>query len=184
MGPEINTQRLVLTKLLDSDAPALFAFRSDPEVCRYQSFSPGTLSDAEDFIAGMANVVFDTPGTWFQFGIRRLDTGEMIGDIGAHFTADDPRQVEIGFTVAPAHQGCGFGTETVTGLLDHLFGSMKKHRVFGSVDPRNAASIALLKRVGMRQEAHFRESIWFKGGWADDMIFGLLQSEWTGRSGV
>jgi RimJ/RimL family protein N-acetyltransferase len=49
------------------------------------------------------------------------------------------------------------------------------------VDPRNEPSVALLKRVGMRQEAHFRESLWFKGEWVDDMVFGILGSEWKSR---
>ena len=92
--------------------------------------------------------------------------------------ADDSRQVEIGFTLAPEYQGQGFGTEAVTGLLNHLLGRCKKHRVFASVDPRNEASVALLKRVGMRQEAHFHESLWFKGEWVDDMVFAILESEW------
>jgi RimJ/RimL family protein N-acetyltransferase len=50
------------------------------------------------------------------------------------------------------------------------------------VDPRNAACIAVLERVGMRQEAHFRESLWLKGEWVDDMVFGILASEWESRS--
>jgi RimJ/RimL family protein N-acetyltransferase len=50
--------------------------------------------------------------------------------------------------------------------------------VFASVDPRNHASIALLRRVGMRQEAHFRQSLWWRGEWVDDVIFAVLQSEW------
>ncbi len=94
--------------------------------------------------------------------------------------ADDPRQVEIGFTLAPAYWGQGLATEAVSGILSYLFGPAQKHRVFASVDPRNAPSIALLERVGMRREAHFRESLWFKGEWVDDVIFGVLKSEWKG----
>jgi RimJ/RimL family protein N-acetyltransferase len=54
--------------------------------------------------------------------------------------------------------------------------------VYGSVDPRNRASIALLARVGMRQEAHFRKSLWLRGEWVDDLVFAILESEWTRRS--
>ena len=35
----------------------------------------------------------------------------------------------------------------------------------------------------MRREARFRESLWFKGGWVDDVIYAILRSEWE-RSGV
>ena len=30
----------------------------------------------------------------------------------------------------------------------------------------------------MREEAHFVESLWFKGEWVDDVIFAILASEW------
>ena len=178
--PEILTRRLKLSPLRATDAAALFEYRSDPEVCRYQSFEPGSVEDAQEFISIVQPIPFDTPDTWFQFGIRVQESGLIIGDIGAHFMADDVRQVEIGFTVASRHQGQGFGTEAVSGLVDYLFGVHGKHRVFASVDPRNEPCITLLKRVGMRKEAHFRESLWLKGEWVDDMVFGILRSEWKG----
>ncbi len=178
MNPVVTTPRLTLSKLAAADAPALYGYRSDPEVCRYQSFEPGSLTDAESFIEKLQPSAFDTAGTWFQFGIRLNDSDLLIGDIGAHFLAEEPRQVEIGFTIDPGHQGEGFGTEAVTGLLEHLLLTVGKHRVIASVDPRNGPSVALLERVGMRQEAHFRESLWFKGEWVDDMVFGILRSDW------
>jgi RimJ/RimL family protein N-acetyltransferase len=180
-GHGFRTRRLKLTPLVASDAPAMFAYRSDPEVCRYQSFEPGTLGDVEAFIGSLQSHAFDSAGTWFQFAIRLQESGQLIGDLGTYFDADDPSQVEIGFTVAPACQGHGYGTEAVIGVLDYLFGPLDKHRVFASVDPRNARSVALLKRVGMRQEAHFLKSLWFKGEWVDDLVFGILASEWKSR---
>ena len=178
-GPEILTQRLRLSQLVASDAPAMFDYRSDPEVCRYQSFEPGALADVEAFIGGMQSHAFDTAGTWYQVAIRLQEPDLLVGDIGAHFTAADPRQVEIGFTVAPRYQGQGFGTEAVSGLLGFLLLDCKKHRVFASVDPRNEPSLRLLRQVGMRKEAHFRQSLWFKGEWVDDLMFGILESEWS-----
>ena len=180
-APEILTERLVLTPLRSGDAPALLDYRSDPEVCRYQMWVPRSGEEALHFIDGFQSVVFDTPGTWFQLGIRLRDVGPLVGDLGVHFPPDEPLQVEIGVTVARGHQGRGFGTEAVRGLLGHLFGPCQKHRVFASVDPRNRASMALLNGVGMRQEAHFRESLWFKGEWVDDLVFAILQWEWNGR---
>jgi RimJ/RimL family protein N-acetyltransferase len=178
---EIHTRRLVLTALRAADAPALHEYRSDPDVCRFQSFEPGSLRDVEKWIEGLQMDRFDEPGTWFQFAIRLRDSGQLVGDLGTRFDAEDPRVVEVGFTISPAHQRRGYGTEAVVGALDHLFVSAGKHRVYGSVDPRNRASIALLEKVGMRREAHFRESLWFKGEWVDDVVFGILESEWKQR---
>lgn len=179
--PEIQTERLVLTPLVFADSQAMFEYRSVPAVCRYQSFEPCSLKDVEKFIDDLQGNVFDTAGTWYQFGMRLKSSGQLIGDFGTHFDGDDPRQVEIGFTLAPNFQGQGLASEAVSGVMDYLFGSLQKHRVYASVDPRNKPSVALLNRVGMRQEAHFRKSYWFKGDWADDLVFGILNSEWTER---
>lgn len=178
ISPEIHTERLTLDRLRVEDAPALSRYRSDPDVARYQTWLPESVDEALDFIEGINDIEFDTPGSWFQFAIRHHGDSLLVGDLGVHFLEDEPRNVEIGFTVAPAQQGGGIGTEAVIALLDHLFGMLDKHRVSASVDPRNVPSIALLRCVGFREEAHFRESLWFKGEWVDDMVFAMLRSEW------
>lgn len=179
-APEIITPRLTLSRLVAADAPDVLAYRSRDEVSRYQNFAPTTLGEVEEFIAALAED-FDVPGTWFQLGIRLADTGGLIGDLGARFLTEDSSQVEIGITLSPAHQRQGYGAEALRGLLDFLFGVLDKHRVFASVAPRNAPSVGLLERVGMRQEAHFRQSLRFRGAWADDVIFAMLRAEWAER---
>jgi RimJ/RimL family protein N-acetyltransferase len=183
LAPEITTARLLLSRLTAGDAEALFAYRSLPEVCRYQHWQPSRVEEAEDFIERQQRVGFDSPGTWFQLGARARESGRLIGDLGVHFV-EDGGQVEIGFTVAPAFQGRGLASEAVVALLDYLFGPLGKHRVFASVDPRNEPSRRLLQRVGMRQEAHFLQSVRFKGTWTDDLVFAILASEWRARIGA
>jgi RimJ/RimL family protein N-acetyltransferase len=180
LEPKIATERLLLTPLTAADSEAFFAYRSLPDVCRYQSWAPSCLQDAVSFIEGLEGGPFASPGSWFQLGVRLRATGELIGDLGVHFV-DDGRQVEIGFTLAPVFQGRGLGTEAVAALLGYLFGELAKHRVFASVDPANRSSLRLLQRVGMRQEAHFLQSVLLKGEWADDMVFAILASEWRAR---
>jgi RimJ/RimL family protein N-acetyltransferase len=181
--PEIVTERLVLAPLGPEDAPRLFEYRSDAEVACYQTWEPASVDDAIAFIRDLAPVAFDTPGTWFQLGIRLIGSDLLVGDLGVHFLPGESREVEIGVSLAPEHQGRGYATEAVHGLLSHLFRALGKHRVTASVDPRNDKSLALLGRVGMRREAHFRKSLWFKGEWVDDLIFAILESEWRGGGG-
>jgi RimJ/RimL family protein N-acetyltransferase len=182
-GPEITTDRLILSPLSAADSASLFAYRSLPEVCRYQSWEPQSLDDAIGFIDDLASNVFDASGTWFQFGVRIPESGELIGDLGVRLL-EDGQQAEIGFTLAPSAQGRGFAAEAVVAVLDFLFGQLGKHRVFASADPCNQPSLRLLERVGMRQEAHFRESLLFKGEWADDVVFAVLESEWVQHKSV
>lgn len=175
--PEILTARLRLSRLVLADAPAVFSYRADSDVSRYTVFAPETLQEVEGFIRSLECNAFDLPGSWFQFAIRLQESGQLAGDLGTH-CSEDGRQVEIGFTLSPAFQKLGYGTEAVKGMLDYLFKTLGKHRVTASVDPGNSASQALLARAGFRQEAHFRQSLWFKGEWTDDMVFAILKSEW------
>jgi RimJ/RimL family protein N-acetyltransferase len=87
--------------------------------------------------------------------------------------------MEIGITLAPQHQGQGYGGETIGCLLDYCFTKLCKHRVFACTDVRNKSAITLLQRKGFRQEAHFIEHRWFKGEWCSEFIFAMLRREWT-----
>jgi RimJ/RimL family protein N-acetyltransferase len=111
-------------------------------------------------------------------GIYAQDGDKLIGDCGFRVATDDPEQAEIGITLAPEFQGRGYAAETLGALFDYLFVTSGKHRVFGSVDPRNLASMKLLERIGMRKEGHFVKSLRFRGEWVDDVIFAMLSEEW------
>jgi len=181
---ELLTPRLVLRRLRLSDCAATFAYRSDPHVSRFQTWEPRSVEEIRSFVEGLLNLEPDTPETWFQLAITLRESGLLIGDCGLHFPAGEAHQAEVGITLAPGHQGQGYATEALNAVLDYLFLSLGKHRVFASVDPRNRASIALLERVGMRKEAHLRESVWWKGEWADDLVFAVLEGEWRARRAV
>jgi len=43
------------------------------------------------------------------------------------------------------------------------------------------ASARVMERLGMRQEAHFREHAHFKGQWDEELFFAILDREWFDR---
>jgi len=177
----LTTPRLTLRPLRPSDSAAVFAYRSDPAVARFQMWEPSSEAEVRTFIEGLQDLELDTPDTWYQLAITLRDNGILIGDCGLHFPREEPHQVEVGITLAPAHQGQGYATEALEGMMEFLFVNLGKHRVVASVDPRNEPSTALLERVGMRKEGHLRESVWVKGEWADDAIYAILEREWRLR---
>jgi RimJ/RimL family protein N-acetyltransferase len=85
---------------------------------------------------------------------------------------------EIGWTIHPDFAGQGYMTEAAGALLEIAFGTLGLHRVFAQLDPRNDPSIALCRRLGMREEAYFVEDLWFKGAWGDTAIYAILDREW------
>jgi RimJ/RimL family protein N-acetyltransferase len=134
----LTTARQALRRFRPEDLDAFAAYRSDPEVARYQSWEvPYQLSQARQFLREMEAIHPDTPGEWFQFAVTLRGTDRLIGDGAAHVDADDPRQAEIGFTLASEHQGHGYATEAVRRLLHHLLVERGKHRVSATCDARN-----------------------------------------------
>jgi RimJ/RimL family protein N-acetyltransferase len=177
-APELRTPRLCIRRLGPQDAASLVGYRSLPDVARFQEWESFGPDDAARLIAGQAGVVPDTPGTWLQLALVLLESGEVIGDCGIHFRRDEPRQVELGITLAPDHQGRGLATESLRSVLAYVFDSLGKHRASAVTDAENHAAAGLFRRLKFRQEAHFVEHVWFKGGWGSEYLFALLQREW------
>lgn len=177
---ELVTARLQIDALRPADAEGLFACRADPDVARYQGWCPADLAAVRDFIEAQPH---SPSHGWFQRAIRLREGGVMVGDLGVCLPEDPHDAVEFGVSIAPSRQGRGYSSETVRGLFGFVFAQRGCHRVRASVDPRNLASMAMLRALGMRQEAHHRESLWLKGEWVDDVIFAMLDHEWRALSG-
>lgn len=178
MFSEIATKRLVLRDLEASDGPRIFSYHRHPDVARFQLWGTESVDMIQSYIRRITAADPDTAGSWYQVGIYLQEGGKLIGDCGFRPLKDEPQQTEVGITLAPEFHRQGYAAEALRALLNYLFGTLGKHRVFGSVDPANTASIALLRRLGMRQEAHLVKSLWFRGDWVDDVIFALLEEEW------
>jgi len=173
----ITTDRLLLRRFRAADAPVLAGYRSDPEVARYQSWdAPFPLLRAETAVANFMAADPDKPG-WFQYAIERIADKALIGDVAVHLH-DNLMQAEIGFTLATDFQGQGYATEAVRAVLDRLFRLQGLHKVTGECDARNLRSAGLLERVGFTREGRLRQQTFIKGEWTDDLIYGLLATEW------
>ncbi|MFA8435360.1 MAG: GNAT family N-acetyltransferase [Marinifilaceae bacterium] len=178
----IISERILLSPFKEDDADKFYAYRSLPEVCKYQGWHPKSVNEINDFISRQMELKVNQPGSWYQFAIRLNQNREnLIGDCGIHFPEKDNFQVEIGVTLAPKYQGFGFAREAVCALLDYIFNTLNKHRVFASIDPENSASIRMLRRLGFRKEAHFVKSLLIDDKWVDDVIYAMLREEWNDR---
>ncbi|MEP7009903.1 MAG: GNAT family N-acetyltransferase [Acidobacteriota bacterium] len=139
--------RVALRRLAPADLEDFQAYRSDPEVARYQSWSSMSVAEATAFLTERETAPFGRPG-WFQIGIAERSTGRLVGDIGIclHRNASEP--AEIGFTLATLWQRQGLASEAVRETLAMLFENTEVAQVIAITDTRNLASIRLLERVG------------------------------------
>ena len=174
----VRTERLTLRRFTPADAERFAAYRSDPDVARYQGWdAPVPLTEAAESVERFGQADPEAPG-WFQYAVD-LD-GVLIGDLGVNLHKN-LMQADLGFTFAAEYQGKGYASEAVRGLLEYLFVERELHRVSAEADARNTASARLLERVGFTREGLRLSNSWFKGEWTDDVLFGLLRDDYLSR---
>jgi RimJ/RimL family protein N-acetyltransferase len=182
-GP-LRTARLVLRVMTDDDVDDIYAYESDPDVCRYLPFEPRDRDEVAAKIAKSSTArVLNGAGDFWQLAVERAShPGHVIGDV--FFTIKDITSAtcEVGWVLHPDHTGSGYMTEAARAVLEIAFSELGLHRAIAQLDPRNHASSALCERLGMRLEAHFVEDLWFKGAWGDTAIYAILDREWPARA--
>lgn len=170
------TPRLIARRFEPRDLAAFVAMRNHPEVARYQTWDGFSPEDGQRFLDEMAEQALGEPG-WFQFALEDRLTGCFVGDCGLNILTADNRLGEVGYSICPQFWNRGYATEAITALIHHAFTSYGLHRISAATDPRNTSSRRVLEKAGFHQEAHFRQSLWFKGGWADDVVYAVLRSD-------
>lgn len=177
----LRTPRLLLRPHVPGDAPALFAVFSDPRVMRYWSTPPWRDPDAaRAFVERDQRQL--AAGEYLRLGIVREADGSLVGSCTLFNLVAQCRRAEVGYVLARDAWGHGYMHEALTALLDHGFGEMALHRVEADVDPRNAASVRSLERLGFVKEGLLRER-WIVGDEiSDSALWGLLALDWQRRA--
>lgn len=177
-----ETARLRVRRFGRDDVPAFVAYRADPEVARFQSWSDYTEHLGIALIESMQGAEPGVPGEWYQFALADRTSGWLVGDLALKVDEDEPRVAEVGFTIAPEHQGKGYAAEALEAMLGFAFDAFGLHRIYAVTDALNDRAAALLERVGFRREAHFHENVFFKGAWGSEFLFAILEREWATRA--
>lgn len=177
--PTIGAERVELRWLDEDDVPALFEIFGDPEVTRYGSRIYTAEAEMRELVAEIHASFLD--GSLFQWGMCLRGDPRVIGHATLAYLDWANGRAELGYSQARAHWGHGYVNEALTALLDWSFGELGLRRIEADVDPRNAASIRTLERLGFQREGYLRER-WNVGGEVQDALFyGLLGREWRQR---
>lgn len=144
------TQRLVIRKGRASDAEEIWPWREDDELNRWLTAIPTSPEqNKERWVAGLdSNYVAEMAGTIVATGKIAPEQAWAQSEVADQV---DGAQVEIGWVVAPGHQGQGIGTEFARALLDISFASGAR-RVTAYCLADNAASARIMEKIGMRRE--------------------------------
>ena len=147
----LQTKRLTLRRLKQSDDRALACVFADPEVMR---FGDGIKSN--QWVRGwLARCIRDYQKRgWGPWAVIENASGNLIGYCGLFHIPDvnGPPEIEIGYRFARESWGRGYATEAVLAVRDWAFLSLGLTRLIAMIDPDNTASIRVAEKAGMRYE--------------------------------
>ncbi len=178
--PVLRTERLVLRPLEPGDAEAVRRLADNPRVSEHLLTmpSPYTIADAHRIIASTRRPV--SSGGWANWAIVHGEGGsaELVGVIGLRLEANQ-RRAEVGYWLGEAYWGRGFVPEALRAVVGWAFEGLGLNKVWAGRFAENAASGRVLEKVGFRLEGTLREHLQRGGRFRDDVVYGLLKSEWT-----
>lgn len=158
----IATGRLILRRARMADLGDVHAMLSQPAAMRYWSTPEHeTLEESRAWLAGMVAGGADTD----DFLIEHQ--GRVIGKAGAW------RLPEVGFLLHPDYWGKGFALEAMTAVIAHLFAAHDVTELVAEADPRNAASLKLLGRLGFVETGRAERTLKWRDEWCDSVYLAL-----------
>jgi RimJ/RimL family protein N-acetyltransferase len=175
----IVTDRLVLRPFDRTDLDEVMAYHALPDVQRYLDWKARDRVEGKQALKQMCNqTILQRPGDTLSLAIVRRVDNTLMGQVSLRWSDATAQQAEVRFVLNAMFRGKGYASEAARAAMDFGFDHYRFHRVFARVDGRNQASIKLLKGLGMRLEAHFREHALFQGEWDEELHFAILDREW------
>lgn len=156
---ELLTPRLRLRRWAPRDAVPFAALNADPVVMAH---FPGTLARSEsDALIGRIEGAWAGNGIGFAVAERRED-GAFVGMVGLNRLSlpgvgrPQDGALEVGWRLARAHWGRGYATEAARAWIAHGFATFADDEIVAIIVPGNAASRAVARRLGMREDPALR----------------------------
>jgi RimJ/RimL family protein N-acetyltransferase len=179
----IVTERLVIRCWEPSDAPRL-KDAIDSSLDELRPWMPWARSEPQDVSEKVALLrrfrgQFDL-GSDFTFGMFDADEKDVIGGTGLH-KRRGADALEIGYWIRTGHTGKGLATESSAALTRVAFELCAVDRVEIRVDPANALSLPVPRKLGYAEEGMLRRRLPpdDKGVPRDVIVFSLFRDEFA-----
>ncbi|SIT77012.1 ribosomal-protein-alanine N-acetyltransferase [Yoonia rosea] len=157
------TKRLVLRAARQEDLTDLYAIFSDPRAMRYWSTPPHDSPARTQ--KNLDRLIAHADGLLTYFVIEK--DGRVIGTAGMH------QANEVGFILHPDYWRQGIISEAMGAIIPHLFAITDHAQLTAEADPRNAASVGILKSLGFKETHRAERTFCINGEWSDSVYFAL-----------
>ncbi len=178
--PTLETERLILRKMVLNDAEAVFAYASNSDVSRYTLWETHrSIEDSRAFLE-FATQKYENGGEP-DWGIVYKGNGCLVGACGLVNWEADHARAEVGFVLSREYWGRGLMSEAVRAMLRFGFERMNLNRIEARCIAENAASARVMEKAGMFYEGTLRQREYIKGAYRDIKLYAILKKGFPGR---
>lgn len=171
-SPTIETERLRLQPLADSDAGAIFPLMRDAEVMAY--WDVGEMNDPDLVTAIVQGQVAETAaGRAMYWSMRTLEGDDFVGVCDLSEIDSRHRRAEVGFMLGRDAWGQGYALEAMRAVVTYAAAN-GLHRLVARTHLGNRRSDSLLEKLGFEEEGLLRGHVLRDGERRDCRLFGLL----------
>ncbi len=177
---ELTTDRLLLRRLKQADAPHIIKLAGDYDVAKMTLNIPHPYptEGASTFIE-RSQQAWDK-GERYGFAIVLKDSDTFMGVIGIipelqHFRA------EVGYWIGKPFWGKGYVTEALKRVLQFGFEKLDLNRIDAAYRVDNPASGRVMEKVGMQLEGTFRQVMFRDGAYSDLSYRAILREEYEAQ---
>lgn len=179
-GYTAETARMRLRPYAFEDLAAFHDLHGRAEVARFLPWETRDEAASRQALGRHQSLRLSTVGDGVTLAGFDQESGRLVGEFVLFLRSLEHGGGEIGYVLHPDFWGRGLATEGGRLLLAIAFEEVGLRRVVARLDARNTASASVLRRLGMRHEAHLVQNELFKGEWGDEDQFAILRSEWAG----
>ena len=183
--PQLQTSRLVLRGLEESDVDAIFAYASSPTITRYVLWETHANKEAtpaflRDHV--MPHYLERVPE---PYGICLKESPQIvIGTVGCFWNKHANRTMDMGYVLSEAHHRRGIVAEAARAVLDYVFANTDVERVQAHSVAENVPSQRVMQKIGMTREGCLRSALFHRERFWDVEKCSVLRAEWErGRQG-
>lgn len=153
---------------------------ADDRVTHWLSFDSLSQQQQAQRLQGAIDRAQQAPRSEYYLAVTTHDSDRLIGFARLGFSGVNA--AKLGYAIARDCWGKGYATDATRSLVGFGFDALGLHRITAAIGPDNAASLAVIAKLGFTHEGRLRDHVYTNGAWRDSELFSILTVEWSERN--
>lgn len=173
----LSGDKVLLREFAPADVDDVLAIIGDDRVTASLSFDSRSRDEAVAMVEGAVSRAQQEPRIEYYLAVApQDDENRVVGFARIGFAG--VQAGKLGYAVAAEYWGRRYATDAARTLVSFGFAELGLHRISAAIGPENAASVALVEKLGFVREGVLRDHVHTNGTWRDSILYSVLADEW------